>query len=247
MNRDDTSKPAATGPLSDHERADLVLMREEERLARDLYRRFHQAWDVPIFANIAASEQRHYDAIGRLLKRYDVPDPSAGKPPGVYADTELQDAGFVDRAGKYWVACHLINRDTFAGDRRLIDRTAACRHLTIERYSGAGFDPHTGFQLYLCGRHFPPRSIRLPDFRRLRRQVEQALDGVTRPIHGAGLDQFGNGIQGHDHRRLGPLADQEGTGHRHTHQRVHVQLPAPQCRHAFAIGRNAGQPDGDDG
>ena len=162
-------------------------------------------------------------------------------------DTELQDAGFVDRAGEYRVACHLINRDTFAGDRRLIDRTAACRHLTIERYSGAGFDPHTGFQLYLCGRHFPPRSIRLPDFRRLRRQVEQALDGVTRPIHGAGLDQFGNGIQGHDHRRLGPLADQEGTGHGHTHQRVHVQLPAPQCRHAFAIGRNAGQPDGDDG
>ncbi|MFY2858810.1 DUF2202 domain-containing protein [Mycobacterium sp. THU-M104] len=90
MNRDDTSKPAAAGPLSDHERADLVLMREEERLARDLYRRFHQAWDVPIFANIAASEQRHYDAIGRLLKRYNVPDPSAGKPPGVYADTELQ-------------------------------------------------------------------------------------------------------------------------------------------------------------
>ncbi|WP_407689733.1 DUF2202 domain-containing protein [Mycobacterium sp. HUMS_1102779] len=67
-------------------------MREEERLARDLYRRFHQAWDVPIFDNIAASEQRHYAAIGRLLERYSVPDPSVGQPPGVYADTELQDA-----------------------------------------------------------------------------------------------------------------------------------------------------------
>lgn len=118
MNRDDTSKPAATGPLSDHERADLVLMREEERLARDLYRRFHQAWDVPIFANIAASEQRHYDAIGRLLKRYDVPDPSAGKPPGVYADTELQDAydgwlarGLSSAQGAYEVGVELETGD----------------------------------------------------------------------------------------------------------------------------------------
>ncbi len=70
----------------------LVLMREEERLARDLYRRFHQAWSVPIFDNIADSEQRHFDAIGRLLERYSVPDPSVGQSPGVYTDAELQDA-----------------------------------------------------------------------------------------------------------------------------------------------------------
>ncbi len=55
MNPGDSSEPAAGGPLSDGERADLVLMREEERLARDLYRRFHQAWDVPIFDNIASA------------------------------------------------------------------------------------------------------------------------------------------------------------------------------------------------
>ena len=115
-------------------------------------------------------------------------------------DTELQDAGFVDRAGEYRVAGRLVNRDAFASDRRLIDRTGSCRHLTIERYPGAGFDPNAGLQLYLCGWYFQPRAISLPNFRRLRRQVEQALDGVTRPIHGTGFDQFGNGIQGHDHR-----------------------------------------------
>lgn len=92
MNVGDSPEPSPGGPLSERERADLVLMREEERLARDLYRRFHQVWDVTIFANIAASEQRHYDAIGRLLRRYHVPDPSAGRPPGSYADTDLQDA-----------------------------------------------------------------------------------------------------------------------------------------------------------
>ncbi|WP_235683037.1 DUF2202 domain-containing protein [Mycolicibacterium alvei] len=92
MNGDVNPEPAAGGPLSEGERANLVLMREEERLARDLYRRFHQAWDVPIFGNIAASEQRHYDTIGRLLERYGVPDPSVGQPPGVYADAALQQA-----------------------------------------------------------------------------------------------------------------------------------------------------------
>ncbi|CDZ90258.1 DUF2202 domain-containing protein [Rhodococcus ruber] len=92
MNVDDSSGSVADGPLSDSERADLLLMREEERLARDLYRRFHQAWGVPIFGNISDSEQRHHDAIGRLLERYSVPDPSAGQLPGVYADTELQEA-----------------------------------------------------------------------------------------------------------------------------------------------------------
>lgn len=81
---------ADDGPLSEEERADLVLMREEERLARDLYRRFDEAWGVPIFGNIADSEQRHHDAIGRLLERYRIADPSSGLPPGSYADPDLQ-------------------------------------------------------------------------------------------------------------------------------------------------------------
>lgn len=92
MNADDSPRPTGSGPLSDGERRDLVLMREEERLARDLYRQLHQAWGVPIFDNIATSEQRHHDAIGRLLTRYGIPDPSAGLPPGVYPDAALQNA-----------------------------------------------------------------------------------------------------------------------------------------------------------
>lgn len=79
-------------PLTADERADLILMREEERMARDLYRRFHEAWDVPIFANIAASEQRHFDAVGRLLDRYGVSDPSVGQQVGHYSEPRLQEA-----------------------------------------------------------------------------------------------------------------------------------------------------------
>ena len=76
--------------LSEQERSDLTLMREEERMARDLYRQFHDAWQVQIFDNISTSEQRHYDTVGVLLEQYGVSDPSAGLAVGVYADPQLQ-------------------------------------------------------------------------------------------------------------------------------------------------------------
>lgn len=60
-------------------------------MARDLYRAFAAKYDgAQPFTNIATSEQRHFDAVGVLLDRYDVADPSAGKSAGRYADPEIQ-------------------------------------------------------------------------------------------------------------------------------------------------------------
>lgn len=70
---------------------DLQFMREEERMARDLYKAFADTYDdAAPFANITRSEDRHYDAVGVLLDRYDVTDPSAGKAAGTYAFPEIQ-------------------------------------------------------------------------------------------------------------------------------------------------------------
>lgn len=69
----------------------LTYMRDEERLARDLYRAFADLYpDVPAFARIANSEQQHFDAIGVLLTRYGLADPSADKAAGVFGDAALQ-------------------------------------------------------------------------------------------------------------------------------------------------------------
>ncbi len=69
----------------------LQLMREEERMARDLYKTLADQYDGAVpFSRITVSEDRHFDAVGTLLDRYDVSDPSTGKTAGTYADATLQ-------------------------------------------------------------------------------------------------------------------------------------------------------------
>lgn len=83
---------AAADPvvLDPDEIADLQYMREEEKLARDVYQTMYQAWRLPLFTNIASSEQTHMDTVLTLLERYDIDDPSAGNAPGEFTNQDLQ-------------------------------------------------------------------------------------------------------------------------------------------------------------
>ena len=76
--------------LSDAEIADLLFMREEEKVARDLYNALYEQWDVRVFANIARSEQKHMDAVKTLLDAYGIQDPVGVDAPGVFENDELQ-------------------------------------------------------------------------------------------------------------------------------------------------------------
>jgi hypothetical protein len=75
--------------LSDAEKADLIFIREEEKLARDVYLTLYNKWGTGIFENIAASEQIHMDAIKTLLDRYGIPDPAEGRTVGDFTNEEL--------------------------------------------------------------------------------------------------------------------------------------------------------------
>jgi len=69
----------APQPLSALEASGLQFMREEEQLAREVYRRSAALWpDWPLFDNIAASEATHTAAVKQLLDRYQLVDPLAG-------------------------------------------------------------------------------------------------------------------------------------------------------------------------
>lgn len=82
---------ATTAPLSAEEAATLSFMREEERLAHDMYDFLGQTWNFTIFINIEEAETRHFEALGTLLVRFGLPDPSAGLPQGIYAYPELTE------------------------------------------------------------------------------------------------------------------------------------------------------------
>jgi len=76
--------------LSSLEEIGLTKMREEEKLARDVYQALHDKWGHQVFSNIAQSEQQHMNAIHALLEKYSLEDPAAGTPAGVFNDQELQ-------------------------------------------------------------------------------------------------------------------------------------------------------------
>ncbi len=77
--------------LSDSEAAALIFMREEEKLARDVYIKFHELYGLRIFSNIKKSEQAHMDAIKYLLDSYELEDPVGDNEIGVFENEELQD------------------------------------------------------------------------------------------------------------------------------------------------------------
>lgn len=82
--------PGVSVPLSAVETADLRFMREEEKLARDVYLQLYDLWATPTLANVASAEQSHMDAMLRSLQRYRVADPAAGMTIGAFNDSSLQ-------------------------------------------------------------------------------------------------------------------------------------------------------------
>jgi hypothetical protein len=72
--------------ITEKEVAGLLLMREEEKLARDIYNALYEKWGIAVFANIAKSENSHTLAVESVLNAYNIADPvtddsytSAGK------------------------------------------------------------------------------------------------------------------------------------------------------------------------
>lgn len=76
--------------LNAGEMASLSFIREEEKLARDIYLALFNLWGKNVFTNISNSESTHMGAVLVLLDKYDLEDPAAGLDFGVFVNTELQ-------------------------------------------------------------------------------------------------------------------------------------------------------------
>jgi len=78
--------------LTTIETDDLKYMREEEKLARDVYLTMDQSWgnQTQVFAKIALSEEEHTTTVDYLLEKFGVEDPVVNDTIGVFTNEELQ-------------------------------------------------------------------------------------------------------------------------------------------------------------
>lgn len=76
--------------LKKREVRDLLYMREEEKLARDVYLGMYAEWDLRIFRNISKAENKHMASVLALIQKYDLDDPVGDNAVGVFTNDDLQ-------------------------------------------------------------------------------------------------------------------------------------------------------------
>jgi hypothetical protein len=77
-------------PLDDAEKARILFIREEEKLAYDVYKSMFDLYGVNVFQNIPNSELSHMEAMLNIIKKYNLVDPMDTNPRGIYVNTTLQ-------------------------------------------------------------------------------------------------------------------------------------------------------------
>ncbi len=77
--------------LSTSELEGIAFMREEEKLARDVYIQLADLWNMNIFSNISRSEDTHMEAVKTLIDLFGFEDPVQDNEVGVFTDPILQD------------------------------------------------------------------------------------------------------------------------------------------------------------
>ncbi len=77
-------------PLTDAETETLLFVREEEKLARDVYLTLYERWGEPVFQNIALrSEQTHMDRVKAVLDAAGLADPVVSDEVGVFSNAQI--------------------------------------------------------------------------------------------------------------------------------------------------------------
>ncbi len=79
-----------TAQLTPEEKNMLIQMREEEKLARDVYDYLFDLYGQQVFDNISNSEQMHMDKVLTLLNKYGIPDPALPGA-GEFSNQDLQN------------------------------------------------------------------------------------------------------------------------------------------------------------
>lgn len=84
------SAVALAQELSAAEKATLIRMYEEEKMAREVYEALNTNWQRQVFKNIAAAEEYHMTTVKMLAGKFGLQDQLPQNKTGVFADKSLQ-------------------------------------------------------------------------------------------------------------------------------------------------------------
>lgn len=165
---------AAPSPLSTAEADALLFMREEEKLAHDVYVTLYDLWGVNVFSNIVASEQSHMDAVGVLLDRYGLSDPTQGNTVGEFTNPTLQSLydqliaqGRLSLADALKVGAQIEEIDIVDLEQRIAVTTHADIRLVFERLLAGSTNHLRAFVSTLArqtGEVYAPQSMAQADY-----------------------------------------------------------------------------------
>ncbi|MFD3394062.1 DUF2202 domain-containing protein [Aquirufa sp. OSTEICH-129V] len=110
--------PAET--LDSVEKERILFIREEEKLAYDVYQTMYDKYGSKIFQNIPNSELSHMEAMLIIIKKYQLVDPMDTNPRGKFEDQNLQllytslvSQGNVSLLSAYQVGAKIEELDIF--------------------------------------------------------------------------------------------------------------------------------------
>jgi len=86
-----SDQSVSVSQLSPQEAESLLFMREEEKLARDVYITLYEQWNNQVFDNISSAERRHMEKMRIKIEKYGLTDPITDDSVGVFNNTELQE------------------------------------------------------------------------------------------------------------------------------------------------------------
>lgn len=155
------------GVLTAEEAVDILYMREEEKLARDVYFALYDRWHEQVFANIGSAEETHMQSLLVLVERYGLTDSSTGVA-GTFSNETLQAAysdlttqGSVSLADAYRTGAYIEELD-------IADLQAAMDHtqnqdivIVYERLMDGSFNHLRAFASHLdaLGKPYTPVVI----------------------------------------------------------------------------------------
>ena len=182
--------------LDSTEAAGLAYMREEEKLAYDVYVTLQSKWGMRVFSNVSQAEERHFSAIKLLLDRYELPDPAGNHAIGVFQNQGFQElyADLVKQGESSLRSAMTVGATIEDLDIRDLEKAAAATDnsdlkLVYQNLMQASENHMRAFvrQLAAAGESYVPQYITPAAF-------SEILAGSQRP--GMGFDACGNGQGG---------------------------------------------------